>query len=237
MFVLNKKRIYLIFSCLILSTMVFQISGNKSLETKETVALPVNNRTIIIDAGHRAEKTGGAVAEDGTTEADINLKIALKVQNLLEQAGSNVILTRSDENGIYDLDKTTLRQKKVSDLKNRVKIGNESEADIFVSIHLNKIPQKQYWGWQTFFKNGDENSKKLAETLQKSLNETIQKENKREALKISNVYIIDNVKIPTSIVECGFLSNNEELELLKTEEYQDKLAWGIYVGIMDYFLE
>jgi len=237
MFVLNKKRIYLIFSCLILSTMVFQISGNKSLETKETVALPVNNRTIIIDAGHRAEKTGGAVAEDGTTEADINLKIALKVQNLLEQAGSNVILTRSDENGIYDLDKTTLRQKKVSDLKNRVKIGNESEADIFVSIHLNKIPQKQYWGWQTFFKNGNESSKKLAESLQKGLNETIQKENKREALKISNVYIIDNVEIPTSIVECGFLSNNEELKLLKTEEYQDKLAWGIYVGIMDYFLE
>ena len=182
-------------------------------------------------------KTGGAVAKDGTTEADINLKIALKVQTLLEQAGSNVILTRSDENGIYDLDKTTLRQKKVSDIKNRVKIGNESEADIFVSIHLNKIPQEQYWGWQTFFKTGNENSKKLAEAIQNSLNETIQKENKREALKIDNIYIIKNVEIPTSIVECGFLSNQEELELLKTEEYQDKLAWGIYVGIMDYFLE
>ena len=173
----------------------------------------------------------------GISEADINLKITLKVQNLLEQAGANVILTRSDENGIYDLDKKTLREKKVSDIKNRVIIGNNSDADIFVSIHLNKIPQSQYWGWQTFFKQGNENSEKLAKSLQNGLNETIQKENKREALKIENIYIVDHIEIPISIVECGFLSNLEEKELLQTEEYQNKLAWGIYIGIMDYFLE
>lgn len=165
------------------------------------------------------------------------MKIVLKVQNLLEQAGSTVILTRSDENGVYDLDKKTLREKKISDIKNRVKIGNESEANIFVSIHLNKIPQQQYWGWQTFYKNENEDSKRLAQALQNSLNQTIQKENKREALKIENIYIIENVEIPTAIVECGFLSNQEELTLLQTEEYQDRLAWGIYIGIMDYFLE
>ncbi|MBO5413824.1 MAG: N-acetylmuramoyl-L-alanine amidase [Clostridia bacterium] len=169
------------------------------------------------------------------TEASINLKIALKVQNLLEEAGSTVILTRSDENGIYEEESNTIREMKVSDIKNRVKIGNESSADIFVSIHLNKIPQQQYWGWQTFFKNGDEESKKLAEALQNGLNQTIQKENKREALKINNIYIVDHVEIPIAIVECGFLSNEEEEKLLQTEEYQNKLAWGIYVGIMDYF--
>ena len=163
------------------------------------------------------------------------LKIALKVQNLLEEAGSTVILTRSDENGIYEEESNTLREKKVSDIKNRVKIGNESSADIFVSIHLNKIPQQQYWGWQTFFKNGNEESKKLAESLQNGLNQTIQKENKRESLKINNIYIVDHVEIPIAIVECGFLSNEEEEKLLQTEEYQNKLAWGIYVGIMDYF--
>lgn len=175
--------------------------------------------------------------KNGLSEASINLKITLKVQNLLEQAGGTVILTRSDEKGIYDLDKTTLRQKKISDTKNRVKIGNESDADIFVSIHLNKIPQTQYWGWQTFFKKGDEDSKKLAQGLQRCLNDTIQKDNKREALTIENVYIIEHVDVPTAIVECGFLSNSEEKELLQQEEYQDKLAWGIYIGIMDYFLE
>lgn len=77
----------------------------------------------------------------------------------------------------------------------------------------------------------------MAVSLQQGINETIQKENKREALKLENVYIIDHVEIPTSIVECGFLSNSEEKELLQQEEYQDKLAWGIYIGIMDYFLE
>lgn len=179
----------------------------------------------------------GGTSDSGVSEADINLKITLKVQNLIEQAGGTVILTRSDENAIYDLDKQTLREKKVSDIKNRVKIGNESSADIFVSIHLNKLPQKQYWGWQTFYKEGNEKSQKLANSIQKELNESISKENKRESLKIEKVYIIDNVEIPTAIVECGFLSNEEEEQLLQTEEYQDKLAWGIYLGIQDYFLE
>lgn len=183
-----------------------------------------------------SERTGGGTVEN-TSEADINLKITLKVQKLLEQAGATVILTRSDENGIYDLDKKSLRQKKVSDIKNRVKIGNEAEADIFVSIHMNKIPQSEYWGWQTFFKKGNEQSKKLAQSLQSGLNQTIDKENKRESLKIENVYIIEHVEIPTAIVECGFLSNPEEKALLEQEEYQGKLAWGIYVGIMDYFLK
>lgn len=179
----------------------------------------------------------GASSDEGITEASINLKIALKVQKLLEEAGSTVILTRSDENGIYEEGSNTLREMKVSDIKNRVKIGNESSADIFVSIHLNKITQQKYWGWQTFFKNNNEDSKKLAKSLQDGLNETIQRENKRVPLKIEKIYIIDNVQIPTSIVECGFLSNQEEEKLLQTDEYQDKLAWGIYVGIINYFYE
>ena len=171
----------------------------------------------------------------GTTEAESNLKIALKVQNLLEQSGAVVILTRSDENAIYDLDSKTLKQKKISDIHNRVKIGNESSADIFVSIHLNKIPQTEYWGWQTFYKQESEEGKKLATSIQNNLNESIQKENKRVPLKIDNIYIIKHVEIPTTIVECGFLSNTEEEKLLLTDEYQNKLAWGIYTGIMDYF--
>ena len=179
----------------------------------------------------------GAESANGTTENAINLKITLKVQQLLEQSGAIVILTRSDENGIYDLDKNTLREKKVSDIKNRVKIGNESAANIFVSIHLNKIPQSQYSGWQTFFRKNDEKSIKLAQNIQKSLNQSMQKENKREALSIANKYIVDHTEIPISIVECGFLSNPEEEKQLQSEEYQEKLAWGIYTGILDYFKE
>ena len=155
----------------------------------------------------------GAESSNGTTEAETNLKITLKVQSLLEQAGSTVVLTRSDENAIYDLDSKTLKQKKISDIHNRVKIGNESQADAFISIHLNKIPQNQYWGWQCFYKDGNEKSMNLANSLQQNLNEAIQKDNKRVPMKLENVYIMRYVEIPISIVECGFLSNPEEEKL------------------------
>ena len=179
----------------------------------------------------------GAQSSRGTTEAETNLKIALKLQNLLEQSGATVILTRSDENAIYDLDSKTLEQKKISDIHNRVKIGNESSADIFVSIHLNKIPQQQYDGWQTFYNASSENGRKLAVSIQNKLNEAIQKENNRIAKTIDNIYIIKHVEIPITIVECGFLSNPEEEKNLLEDEYQNKLAWGIYNGIVSYFYE
>lgn len=179
----------------------------------------------------------GAQSSNGTTEAETNLKIALKLQNLLEQSGTTVILTRSDENAIYDIDAKTLKQKKISDIHNRVKIGNESSADLFVSIHLNKIPQQQYDGWQTFYKAGSNEGKKLAESIQNNLNDAIQKENNRIAKTIDNIYIIKHVEIPITIVECGFLSNPTEEKKLLEDDYQNRLAWGIYNGIIDYFYD
>ena len=239
MIVLSKKRLLLITSMVLVSLFVFvfqtvRIDNNNS--TVPTVALPVSNKVIVLDAGHGIPDEG-AQSSNGTTEAQTNLKIALKVQNLLEQSGATVILTRSDENAIYDLDSKTLKEKKISDIHNRVKIGNENSADIFVSIHLNKIPQNQYWGWQCFYKDGNEQSTKLAKSLQSNLNESIQKENKRVAMKLDTVYIMKHVEVPISIVECGFLSNPEEEKLLLEDSYQDKLAGGIYNGIIDYFYQ
>jgi N-acetylmuramoyl-L-alanine amidase len=215
---------------------MFSTSYNELEETLETVSLPITGKTIIIDAGHGIPDEG-AESSDGTSEAEINLKIALKLQNLLEQSGCIVILTRSDENAIYDIDAKTLKQKKISDIQNRVKIGNESSADVFVSIHLNKILEQQYDGWQTFYKDGSVDGQKLAIKIQENLNSAIQKENKREAKTIENIYIINNVEIPITIVECGFLSNVEEKNNLIDNTYQDRLAWGIYNGIIDYFYE
>lgn len=246
MIIINKKRARIIVSCLFISLFAFSFQiankkGNRSVNnvdnnTIETTATPVSGKTIVVDAGHGVPDEG-AQSSNGTTEAETNLKIALKLQNLLEQSGCNVVLTRSNENAIYDLDKTTLKEKKISDIHNRVKIGNESQADIFVSIHLNKIPQQQYWGWQCFYQSGNEQSIKLAKSLQSNLNEAIQEDNKRVAMKLDTVYIMKHVEIPISIVECGFLSNPEEEKKLLEDEYQNKLAWGIYNGIIDYFLE
>jgi len=236
MIILSKKRIGTITAILLVALFAFTFQTAKLNNTVQTVSLPVSNKVIVVDAGH-GKPDEGAQSSNDTTEAETNLRIALKLQTLLEQSGATVILTRSDENAIYDLDKTTLRQKKISDIHNRVKIGNESSADIFVSIHLNKIPQSQYYGWQCFYKQNDEKSTNLAKSIQANLNDAIQKENKRVAMKLDSVYIMKHVEIPISIVECGFLSNPEEEAKLLTDEYQDKLAWGIYNGIMDYFYE
>ena len=235
MIVLNKKTIRIfIFSIFVFALGFAFISDQK--ESVPTVSLPVSGKTIVIDAGH-GKPDEGAESSRGTTEAETNLKIALKLQNLLEQSGCSVVLTRSDENAIYDIDSKTLRQKIISDFHNRVKIGNESSADIFVSIHLNKIPQQQYDGWQTFYNAQNADGQKLAVSIQKSLNDAIQKENNRVAKSIDNIYIVKHVEIPTTIVECGFLSNPEEEKLLLEDEYQNRLAWGIYNGIIDYFYE
>jgi len=246
MIILNKKRIQIVVVSIIVSLLAFSIQmGNKdgnitntneSINSLETTATPVSGKTVILDAGHGVPDEG-AQSSTGTTEAETNLNITLKVQNLLEQSGCTVILTRSDENAIYDIDSKTLKQKKISDIRNRVKIGNESSADIFVSIHLNKIPQQQYYGWQCFYKDGNEQSTKLAKKVQENLNQSIQKENNRVAMKINNIYIIKHVEIPTAIVECGFLSNPEEEKQLLDDGYQNRLAWGIYNGIIHYFYD
>ena len=224
MIVLNKKKITMIVVGVFFSIFVFILATEKN-NMIPTVSLPVSGKTIVLDAGH-GKPDEGAQSSKGTTEAETNLKIALKVQNLLEQSGSTVILTRSDENAIYDIDAKTLRQKKISDIHNRVKIGNESSADIFV-----------YDGWQTFYKAGNAEGQKLAVSIQKNLNNAIQKENNRVAKTIDNIYIIKHIEIPTTIVECGFLSNPQEEKLLLEDEYQNKLAWGIYNGIINYFYE
>ena len=212
MLILSKKRITLMLCMIFVSLYAFsfKIANNStnliedSGRTVETVATPVSNKVIIVDAGHGTPDEG-AESSNGTTEAELNLKIALKLQNLLEQSGSTVILTRSDENSIYDVGSDSIRDKKISDIHNRVKIGNESSADIFVSIHMNKIEQQQYSGWQTFYNKANENSKILATSIQSNLNDAMQKENNRTPAQLNTVYIMKHVEIPITIVECGFL--------------------------------
>lgn len=235
MIILSKKRLVFVTSAICLSLLMFMLKDSLyKTETLETVNLPVSNKVIVIDARTSEFQMNGAESSNGTTEAETNLKIALKVQSLLEQSGATVILTRSDENAIYDIDSKTLKQKKISDIHNRVKIGNESSADIFVSIHLNKIPQQQYSGWQTFYQEGNEKSINLAKSIQANLNDSIQKENKRVAMKINNIYIMKHVEIPTTIVECGFLSNPDEAMRLTTDDYQRKLVKQITESVMEY---
>lgn len=232
MFILNRKKIIFLSSAIVLS--IFFSSTNIQNTLAPVSSTPISNHTIILDAGH-GNPDGGAIGQDGSIESNLNLDIVLKLQKLLEASNCTVILTRSDENGIYESTAETIRDKKVSDMKSRADIANNSNAEIFISIHMNKLDQSKYSGWQTFYKNKDENSKKIAENIQTSLNYFIKKENSRTIKSISGIYLTKNVEIPLVIVECGFLSNEEENKLLQTDSYQSELAWSIYIGIMDYF--
>ena len=233
MITLNKKRIIFINLGIIFSIFLYTLTSS-NLTSTSTSSIPVSNHVVILDAGH-GSPDGGASGADGSIESELNLNVVLKLQKLLETSNCTVILTRSDENGIYESTADTIRKQKVSDMKNRVEIANNSNAEIFVSIHMNKLPQTQYSGWQTFYKNSDETSKLLAENIQSSLNQFIKKENSRTIKSISKIYLTEHVEIPLALVECGFLSNPEENALLQTDTYQNKVAWGIYIGIMDYF--
>lgn len=230
--IIKKKKI--LFVIILLCVCFFGVK--RINKTEEVSAIILENKTIILDAGHGFPDEG-AVAKDGTSEEKINLEIVLKLQELLKLSGVDVILTRVDENGIYDTEEESIRNKKVSDMKNRVKIGNTSNADIFVSIHLNKFENEKYKGYQTFYNKKNEKSERLAKLIQENLKQTMKDKNKRESLSIKNKYLMDNLKIPAVIIECGFLSNKEDLENLKQEEYQKKIAWGIYLGIMEFFEE
>ena len=231
MIVLDRKKLCLIIFLICLPLVLLLFTNKKSIEVSST---PISNHVIVLDAGH-GSPDGGATGDNGSIESEINLDITLKLQSLLEATGATVILTRSDENGIYDSDAKTIRSQKVSDMKNRVKIASESKAEVFISIHMNKLPQKQYSGWQTFYKNNDETSKIIATSIQNSLNTFIEKENNRKEKSISGIYLTKNVEIPLVLVECGFLSNSSENELLQTDSYQERLAWCIYIGLMNYF--
>ena len=188
--------------------------------------------TVILDAGHGGFD-GGAVASDGTVEKEINLKIALKLKEFLRLGGYEVVMTRDSDVSTDDVETDKIAARKKSDLKNRLKDYPDA---VFVSIHLNKFTTSAAAGSQVFYGAGREESKKLGEDIQKAIVRLLQPENTRVNKKAtSSTYILYNATLPAVLVECGFLSNTAELKRLKTEEYQNKMAFGIFCGIMNYY--
>ena len=231
-----KKLIYVVLP-LIISLLIFictltlrnPISAVKS--TKQNANQPI----VIIDAGHGGFD-GGAVSDDGTVEKDINLSIALYLQEYLAIFNIKTIMIRETDCSVEDNGLNTIRQKKSSDLHNRMKIMEETDNAIFVSIHQNKFPDGKYSGTQVFYspKTKDE-SQVLAQTIQDYIVNTLQKDNKRQIKECgTSVFLMYNAVKPAVLVECGFLSNSEETQRLKSSEYQKKIAFCIAMGIQNY---
>lgn len=221
-YIIRKKQIVFTIILLICVSVIFAIK-----EYIPVIATPVTNRTIIIDPGHGGGDPG-AIGNSGSKEKDINLNIALKLQQFIEQNGGLSLMTRTEDE--------MLGGNKRDDMKIRKKLREENSGDIFVSIHLNSFPQESCKGAQTFYANNEE-SKELAEKIQKNMVKYLDENNSRIAKKLTDVYLLKNVNIPSVIVECGFLSNSIEEKLLLDEGYQSKIAFSIYSGIIEYFNE
>ena len=200
--------------------------------------MPITSKTIIVDAGHGGIDPGTMTDDQSIKEKEVNLKITKKVKELLEASGAMVILTRNDDVSLYTEEAgKTVRQKYNENLRNRKKIIKESSADMFISIHLNKFEQSKYYGAQTFYPSGKEDGQLLATYIQNELKRVVDTTNNRKIKPSNDIYLLKDNEIPSTLIECGFLSNDKEAKLLNSEEYQDQIAWAIYVGIQKYFSE
>lgn len=233
---INKRTLIYIFSALLaigMCILFFSIREAQNDMKRNIPAMSPHDLTILIDAGHGGAD-GGASA-NGLTEKDINLNVALKLKEVIEQSGGTVAMTRDGDYSTADENRTDGTSAKKSDLKRRREMVAESGADMFVSIHMNKFPQEKYWGAQVFYADTPDNSRKLGEAIQAALPRVLNDGNERAAKKTNgSIYILKNAAVPSVIVECGFLSNPDEAQKLKTEEYQFKLAGAVFEGICDY---
>ena len=201
--------------------------------TSSNAIVNENFPTIIIDAGHGGED-GGAVGIDGTYEKDINLQISLKVNEFFSIFGYKTHLIRTTDTAIHT-EGNTIRQRKVSDIRNRADTMNLYENCIYLSIHQNKYADSRIWGAQTFYSPSFNESKEIAQFIQNAVTSQIQANNKRQIKKAgTDIYVLYNATKPAVMVECGFVSNHNELNQLKDNSYQNNMALSITTGIINY---
>lgn len=189
--------------------------------------------TVVLDAGHGGED-GGAASASGILEKDINLAVTLRLRDLLEANGIPVVLTRSTDVLLYDRNVDYRGKKKALDLAARRKIAEETEGCIFVSIHMNAFPQTQYSGLQVWYSPNNVHSATLAEAVQSLVQNQLQPENDRRIKRAtSSIYLLHHLSNPAILVECGFLSNPEEANKLASDDYQNQLAFLLFLALTD----
>lgn len=230
------KRLYFIiaFSCIFFVILSFFIFKPYITErTASVFSTPLENKVIIVDPGHGGIDAGASA--NSAVEKEINLEIAKILQEYLEESGAVAILTRTVDSNTADPMRDSKISQKMSDLKERKNDIDEFSADMFISIHMNKFSQTKYRGAQVFYTKSSEESRLLGETIQQTIKETLDDGNTRKAKPTDSIFVLKDNEIPSVLIECGFLSNSDEAKLLRNKDYQRKIAWGIYLGIVEYF--
>lgn len=185
---------------------------------------------VVIDAGHGGIDPG-KIGINGALEKDINFQIAQIVKGYLEAQDVEVVMTRESEEGLYDADTSN---KKVQDMKRRIAIIDEAAPALTVSIHQNSYPEEYVSGAQVFYYTGSKEGQKLAGLIQESLIKRVDAQNHRQTKANDSYYLLKKTSTPIVIVECGFLSNSAEAEKLCDQAYQERVAWAIHMGILQY---
>ena len=227
--------IYVAALCLTLFLAVFASESVTVLTGALEPGEASTNRTVIVDPGHGGED-GGAVSSNGVLESTINLEISLRLRDLLNFLGVPVRMTRETDCSIYGQEAQTVSEKKVSDLKNRVRLVNALPNALLVSIHQNMFPESKYYGTQVFYARAA-GSQELAESMQARFCTALDPTNRRMAALAQNVYLMNQIHCPGILIECGFLSNPREEQLLQEEAYQIKIAAVIAAELSSALLE
>lgn len=190
--------------------------------------LPLSGKIVVVDPGHGGYDPG--VFRNNTREKDINLAVALALRNYLQGGGARVVMTRETDRDLLLL--PAAGPKKKLDMKHRLQVIHTAKPDLVISIHANAISSPHWSGAQTFYKNGCEKSKKLAELIQLELVRVLQ--NTTRAARPGDFFILNEAGVPAALVETGFISNPREAGLLAEQKYQSRLAWAVYLGIIRY---
>ena len=202
-----------------------------SVWTSLPLASMVSGKRVVIDAGHGGIDPG-AQSQTGLLEKDLNLDVSLRLKKYLSQVGVYCVMIRETDRDFME-GPENLRHKKRQDLINRARMANESNADIYLSIHANSFPQSEYRGAQTFYEPGSAESQRLAKAIQNQLVLKLGPNNRK--IKPGNFRVLQDSRMPAVTVEVGFLSNPDEAALLAHPEYRERLAEAIYQGVVAYF--
>ncbi len=230
----KKKNIIFTASTLILAIIFTYSIYLRQAQTVSTFSTPVAKKIIVIDPGHGGIDAGAS--GNGAVEKEINLEIAHYLKAFIEENGGTAIMTRTSDTNTADPNRSKTVSQKKSDLEQRKKLPEKSNADIFISIHMNKFSESKYKGAQVFCAPSSSESKALGEMIQASLIKNADPENTRKLKDGKSIYILKGAKIPSVLIECGFLSNPEEAKLLQNESYQQKIAWSIFMGLSEYLV-
>ena len=191
-------------------------------------------RVVVIDPGHGGQD-GGAVAADSTAESEINLAVSLRLEGILRFAGVPTEMTRREDVMVCDPGLSTMRQRKVSDIHNRVELVNGIPGAVLLSIHQNSLPSSPVTYGAQAFRNREPEAEALAQTMQDTLNTVVNTHRAKEPKQIAeSIYLMNHVTVPAVLVECGFLSNEEETARLRQGAYQTKLAAAIAAGYLQW---